>query len=111
MLGLSKEKKTGQRTLSREELEINQVLNSPASGQSASKSEQIKTPTSAQPKKSNRAEPLSMGDFGALIRNSVIAGISEALGKGFEANKSNSRKRTRSDSHSDLDIDIDFFKK
>ena len=108
MLGLSKEKKTGQRTLSREELEINQVLNSPASGsQSANNTEQNKTPTSAQPKKSNRAEPLSMGDFGALIKNSVVAGFSEALGKAFEAKNSNSRKRTRTDSHSSqVDSDL-----
>ena len=103
MLGLSKEMKTGQRTLSREELEINEVLNPPASGsQSANNTEKNKT-ASAQPEPKPRAETLSMGDFSSFIEKSVVSGIAKglAIARSHEAKSSLLGKRTRHVSHSD----------
>ena len=75
MLGLSKDKHNkGQRTLSREELEINEILSSPTSG--SQNSEKINP---AQPSKTSKEVPptkvLSMEDLSSLITESVVRGV------------------------------------
>ena len=103
MLGLSKEMKTGQRTLSREELEINEVLNPPASGSQSANNTEKNSAASAQPEPKPRAETLSMGDFSSFIEKSVVSGIAKglAIARSHEAKSSLLGKRTRHVSHSD----------
>ena len=106
MLGLSKEKKSGQRTLSREEFEINQVLTSPTSGsQPLNQSDKNKTPSSQPPRR--HPEPLSMGDLSSLIKNTVVKGVMEGVKEGFafERKRSSLGKRTRLSSCSEVDYE------
>ena len=107
MLGLNKDKKSGQRTLSREEFEINQVLSSPTSGsQPINQSDKNKTPPSSQPPR-RHPEPLSMGDLSSLIKNTVVKGVMEGVKEGFafERKRSSLGKRTRHSSGSEVDFE------
>ena len=107
LLGLSKEKKTGQRTLSREEFEINQALSSPASGSRTNdQTEKNKTPPAALPR---HQTPISMGDLSSLIRDTVVQGVKEGVKEGLasEISKSILGKRNRHSSQSSqVDSDL-----
>ena len=100
MLGLSKERHKGQKSLSREELEINEVLASPASGSKKSASEKT---SPAHPSKTTKEGPqpkvLSMDDLSSLISESVVKGVKE----GFACARQK-RKRTASQRESSSGI-------
>lgn len=111
MLGLSKDKHNkGQRTLSREELEINEILSSPTSG--SQNSEKINP---AQPSKTSKEVPptkvLSMEDLSSLITESVVRGVqavanapNSILGKRTAHQRESSNKISSPMSQADSDL-------
>ena len=64
------------KTLSREEMEIHQVL-SPASGHQGGSVQPQQTPPTGKPQP--QSQTLSLGDLSALIKDSVVSGVQQGL--------------------------------
>ena len=64
------------KTLSREEIEIHQVL-SPASGRQGGSVQSPRTPPTEKTKP--QAQTLSLGDLASLIKDSVVTGVQQGL--------------------------------
>ena len=64
------------KTLTREEMEIHQVL-SPASGHQGGSVQPQRTPPTGKPQP--QSQTLSLGDLSALIKDSVVSGVQQGL--------------------------------